>query len=133
MSEGGLTEAAVHPEALHSAIEDVVRNALKHAPESQTIRVETAVNAEKEQYILHVLDDGHWIPEGELPDLFTPFFRGTTGTRTDGYGLGLAIARRSIEAHGGTIRATNRSSGGLSVQIMVPLSGKHLSLAITGK
>ncbi|HWM66974.1 MAG TPA: ATP-binding protein [Steroidobacteraceae bacterium] len=110
------------PELLHSAIENVVRNALKHAPQSQTIRVETAVNAEKGQYVLRVLDHGHGIPEGELPDLFRPFFRGTTGIRMDGYGLGLAIAHRSIEAHGGTIRATNRSGGGLSVEIVVPLS-----------
>jgi signal transduction histidine kinase len=109
------------PELLHSAIENIVRNALKHAPESQNIRVETAVNAEKKQYILRVLDDGHGIPEDELPDLFRPFFRGTTGARSDGYGLGLAVARRSIEAHGGSIRATNRSGGGLSVEIVVPL------------
>jgi two-component system OmpR family sensor kinase len=109
------------PELLHSAIENIVRNALKHAPESQTIRVETAVDAERRQYILRVLDDGRGIPENELADLFTPFFRGATGSRTDGYGLGLAIARRSIETHGGTIRANNRSGGGLSVEIVLPL------------
>lgn len=110
------------PELLQSAIENVVRNALKHAPESQTIRVETAVNTESKRYVLRVLDHGRGIPEGELPDLFRPFFRGTTGIRKDSYGLGLAIARRSIEAHGGTIRANNRSSGGLSVEIELPLS-----------
>jgi two-component system OmpR family sensor kinase len=118
------------PELLHSAIENVVRNALKHAPESQTIRVETAVNAEK-KYVLRVLDHGRGIPEGELPDLFRPFFRGTTGVRKDGYGLGLAIARRSIEAHGGTIRATNRSSGGLSVEIELPLHSLLRGLGTT--
>jgi two-component system OmpR family sensor kinase len=121
------------PELLHSAIENVVRNALKHAPESQIIRVETAVIAEQEQYILRVLDNGHGIPEGELTDLFTPFFRGTTGARTEGYGLGLAIARRSIEANGGTIRANNRSGGGLSVEIVLPLSERRLCVGITGK
>jgi two-component system OmpR family sensor kinase len=113
------------PELLHSAIENVIRNALKHAPESRIVRVETSVDAAKQEYTLRVLDDGRGIPEDELPDLFTPFFRGATA-RPDGYGLGLAIARRSIEAHGGTIRACNRSGGGLSVEIVLPSSGRKI-------
>lgn len=111
------------PELLHSAIENIVRNALKHAPECHTIRVETAVDVVQRQYSIRVLDDGRGIPEDELADLFTPFFRGTTSARTDGYGLGLTIARRCIEAHGGTIRAYNRPGGGLSVEIVLPWRG----------
>jgi two-component system OmpR family sensor kinase len=75
---------------------------------------------------LRVLDDGRGIPEDELPDLFTPFFRGANA-RPDGYGLGLAIARRSIEAHGGTIRANNRAGGGLSVEIVLPWRGREIA------
>jgi two-component system OmpR family sensor kinase len=105
-------------ELLHSAVENIVRNALKHAPESRIVRVETSIDAAKRQYTLRVLDDGRGVPEDELPDLFTPFFRGARA-RLDGYGLGLAIARRSIEAHGGTIRANNRPDGGLSVEIVL--------------
>ncbi|MDP9084473.1 MAG: ATP-binding protein, partial [Pseudomonadota bacterium] len=107
------------PEILHSAIENIIRNALKHAPESRTVQVETGVDAAKQEYTLRVHDDGRGVPQDELPDLFTPFFRGSSA-RPDGYGLGLAIARRSIEAHGGTIRAYNRASGGLSVEIVLP-------------
>jgi two-component system, OmpR family, sensor kinase len=106
------------PELLHSAIENIVRNALQHALGSRIVRLETSVDAVKRQYTLRVLDDGCGVPEDELPDLFTPFFRGARA-RPDGYGLGLAIARRSIEAHGGTIRASNRSGGGLSVEIVL--------------
>ena len=117
------------PELLHSAIENIVRNALKHAPESRVVRVETLIDAVKQQYTLRVLDDGRGIPEDELPDVFTPFFRGACA-RSDGYGLGLAIARRSIEAHGGTIRASNRSGGGLSVEIVLGWRGSATSFSL---
>jgi two-component system OmpR family sensor kinase len=110
------------PELLHSAIENIIRNALKHAPESRIVRVETSVDAATQEYTLRVLDHGRGIPEDELPDLFTPFFRGASA-RPDGYGLGLAIARRSIEAHAGAIRAKNRAGGGLSVEIVLPWRG----------
>jgi two-component system OmpR family sensor kinase len=117
------------PALLHSAIENIVRNALKHAPESRVVRVETLVDAAKRQYTLRVLDDGRGIPEDELPDVFTPFFRGARA-RSDGYGLGLAIARRSVEAHGGTIRASNRSGGGLSVEIVLAWRGPTTSFSL---
>jgi two-component system, OmpR family, sensor kinase len=113
------------PELLHGAIENIIRNALKHAPESRIVRVETSVDAVKGQYTLRVLDDGRGVPEDELPDLFTPFFRGARAG-PDGYGLGLAIARRSIEAYGGTIRANNRSGTGLSVEIVLPWRGRAI-------
>jgi len=45
-----------------------------------------------------------------------------TGVKTAGFGLGLAIARRAIEAHGGTIRAMNRDGGGLCVEVVLPTS-----------
>jgi signal transduction histidine kinase len=109
------------PELLHRAIENVVRNALKHAPESRTIRVETAIDASAQQFLLRVVDSGHGIADDELSDLFTPFFRGANKPRTEGYGLGLAIARHSIEAHGGIIRASNQPGAGLCVEIFLPV------------
>lgn len=105
---------------LHSAIENIVRNALKHAPESRIVWIETVVDAVRRTYTLRVLDQGRGIPDDELPRLFTPFFRGANSASSDGYGLGLAIARRCVEAHGGTIRADNRPGGGLRVEIVLP-------------
>jgi two-component system OmpR family sensor kinase len=93
------------------------------------VRVETSIDAVKRQYTLRVLDSGRGIPEDELPDVFTPFFRGACA-RSDGYGLGLAIARRSVEAHGGTIRASNRSGGGLSVEIVLAWRGSTTSFSL---
>ena len=110
------------PDILRVAVENIVRNALKHAPESRDITIETRVDPARCLYSIRVLDSGPGVPPEELAKMFTPFFRSAQAARTDGYGLGLAIARRSIEAHGGSITAANRKEGGLSVAIELPLS-----------
>jgi two-component system OmpR family sensor kinase len=106
---------------LHGALENVIRNALKHATGCIDITVETSVDGSRENYLVRVLDTGPGVPEHELADVFTPFFRSADSALKDGHGLGLAIARRAIEAHGGTISASNRRGGGLAVVITLPL------------
>lgn len=107
------------PEMLRVAIENVVRNALKHAPDSREIELETSLDPHRGRYTLRVLDGGPGLPEEALQSIFTPFVR-VGLARSDGYGLGLAIARRSIEAHGGRISAENRIGGGLTMTIELP-------------
>ena len=118
--ESGSVTLQGRPELLHSAIENVLRNSIKHAPESRSIWIETTSDAVRRRYIVRVLDEGRGIPPDELPHLFTPFARGVNTVGSDGYGLGLAIARRCVEAHRGTIRADNRPAGGLCVEIVLP-------------
>lgn len=118
--EHGAAVIQGRPVLLHSAIENIVRNALKHAPDSRTVWVETTADAIQRRYLIRVMDEGAGVPEQELAALFSPFFRGANNANTEGYGLGLAIARRCIEAHGGTIRADNRPAGGLRVEIVLP-------------
>ncbi len=107
------------PRLLHSAIENIVRNALKHGG-TGSVRVETGADELGARYSVRVLDEGPGLDPSELEKIFTPFYR-ATGAASLGYGLGLAIARRSVEAHGGTIRASNRpDGGGLCVEIVLP-------------
>jgi two-component system, OmpR family, sensor kinase len=108
------------PALLHVAFENVVRNALKHAAGAKTVEVQTRLDAGRERYIFRVLDSGPGIAEAELPKIFTPFFRSGRPS-SDGYGLGLAIAQRSIEAHCGIIRAENRPGCGLCIEIELPI------------
>jgi two-component system OmpR family sensor kinase len=126
--EGG-AEAIVegNPELLLRAIENVIRNAVKHTAPGTTVTVRSTLVPETRQWRLEVLDHGPGVPADQLETIFEPFFRGADGS-ADGHGLGLAIARRVVQTHGGTIRAFNRDPGadegvssGLRVEIMLPL------------
>lgn len=113
-------------ELLHRAIENVIRNAIKYTPEGAGVIVETSEEGGALLKIT-VLDTGSGVSEGELELIFAPFFRSNSrGNNADGHGLGLAIARRVIEAHGGNIRASNRATGGLCVEMTIPFANSKL-------
>ena len=101
---------------LGRAVENVVRNALQHAPADAAIEV--AVADFGQECIIEVADRGPGVPDGSLDRLFEPFFR-IADTPAVG-GVGLAIARRAVQLHGGTITAANRTGGGLRVEIKLP-------------
>ena len=109
------------PDLLWRAVENVVRNAVKHGGAGG--RVEIRLYARGQQVHVDVLDRGPGILEADLPAVFEPFFRSNPGKNNiDGHGLGLAIAQRVVHAHGGTIAARNRDGGGLQVAIALPLA-----------
>ncbi|WP_051516678.1 ATP-binding protein [Herbaspirillum sp. RV1423] len=108
-------------ELIYRAIENVVRNAIKQTAAGTTVAINTQVDKEKRRLLVSVIDHGPGVPEEELQLIFEPFFRSSrTQKNTNGYGLGLTIARRIVEAHGGQIRAFNRLDGGLCVDIVLP-------------
>lgn len=103
---------------LRSAIENVLRNAVRYTPEGTAVDVSlTRANGHA---TVTVSDHGGGVPEAELSHLFRPFYRvGEARERkTGGIGLGLAIAERAVNAHKGTIRALNQE-GGLRVEIQL--------------
>lgn len=112
-------EAATDREAMLRAIENVVRNAVRHAPGDSTVDVR--VGAQEGEATVSVLDQGPGVGTEELPRLFEPFFRGRTAPSGEGHGLGLAIVARVLRAHRGRAEARNRDTGGLEVTLRWPL------------
>jgi two-component system, OmpR family, sensor histidine kinase CpxA len=110
---------------LHSAIENVVRNAIRYTRENTTveIRLERSPTAPGLEAILQVSDCGPGVPHDSLQKLFQPFYRldDARGRLTGGVGLGLAITERAVRFHGGSVAAFNRPEGGLLVEIRLPL------------
>nr|WP_251373485.1 ATP-binding protein [Janthinobacterium sp. JC611] len=108
------------PELLARAVENVVRNAVKHSPDGGTVDVE--LSCQHDWLRIAVLDRGPGVASADLARIFQPFFRASnTQHSTDGHGLGLAIAQHVINAHGGRITASLRSGGGLCVEMLLPV------------
>ncbi|MTV41168.1 sensor histidine kinase [Duganella radicis] len=105
---------------LGRAIENVVRNAIKHSPEGGEVQLQARSLPESSQLIIRVLDRGPGVSPADLDTIFQPFFRSSNAS-TEGHGLGLAIAQHVIEAHGGSIKASNRAGGGLCVEMILPV------------
>ena len=105
---------------LRSAIENIIRNALRYTPEDQPIHVTVLSNEDAIQ--ISIEDSGPGIPEEKLSHVFDPFFRvdDSRTERTGGFGLGLAIAKRAILLHHGHIYAENLPQNGLKVVLTFP-------------
>ncbi len=105
---------------LGRAIENVVRNAIKHSHEGGVVQLQSRTVQDARQLCICVLDRGPGVAPADLETIFQPFFRSSTAS-ADGHGLGLAIAQHVIQAHGGSIKATNRTGGGLCVEMLLPI------------
>jgi len=107
-------------ELLRSAIENVLRNAVRYSP--QGAPVEVAVERGAAGLTISVRDRGPGVPAGELERIFEPFYRVAESRDRDsgGEGIGLAITSQVMKAHGGTARADNRAGGGFEVRLNLP-------------
>jgi two-component system sensor histidine kinase CpxA len=106
-------------ELIRSALENVVRNAIRHTPDGTSVEISLERPSGPDgRAVLRVRDHGPGVPEAMLADMFLPFRRVPDATeQTDGAGLGLAITERAVSVHGGTVRAMNAVGGGLIVEI----------------
>lgn len=107
-------------ELIRRALENVIRNAIRYAPRGSVVDVELAKS--RDAVVVSVRDYGPGVPEDALSRIFDPFYRvdSDRNRSSGGLGLGLAIARRSVQLHKGNLSAQNAHPG-LLVTIQLPL------------
>jgi two-component system sensor histidine kinase CpxA len=115
-------------ELLRSAVENVVRNAVRYTRPDTVVEVslhcEPAGNGQRSTAVICVRDHGEGVPAEALENLFRPFYRvaDARDRESGGVGLGLAITERAVRSHGGSVSAANEPEGGLVVQMRLPIS-----------
>ena len=112
------------PQRLETALDSLVENAVRYTDEGGVI--ELAAYPDEESVVIEVRDDGPGIPDEELAYIFESF---RSGSSRGGTGIGLAIVKTIVEAHGGTVSAENLPAGGASFRLRLPVHGSPLPVA----
>jgi two-component system sensor histidine kinase CpxA len=104
---------------LRSAIENVLRNAVRYSPPDASVDV--AVTRPEQQLVILIQDRGPGVPDKDLERIFEPFYRvaESRDRATGGEGIGLAITAEVMKAHGGSATASNRQDG-FEVRLSLP-------------
>lgn len=120
--DGMVSIVSIDKDRISGVITNLVSNAVKYTPDGGLIRVHMQDFPEESIFVIE--DNGVGIPEHELPFIFERFYRAdkSRNRKTGGAGIGLAIAKSVVTAHGGSITACNRPHGGCIVEIRLPKS-----------
>ena len=105
-------------ELMQQVLVNLLENALKYAPAASP--VEIGARMRQGEVVVSVADRGPGIPKGEEERIFTKFYRASADRRVGGVGLGLAICRAIVNAHGGRIWAESRDGGGAVFRLALP-------------
>jgi two-component system sensor histidine kinase KdpD len=116
-----LPEVYADAPLITQVLANLLENAAKHTPAGTHVTVSAGL--EGESVWIAVEDDGPGLPEGDTERLFAKFQRGRDEGNTGGAGLGLAICRAIVNAHGGTISALRRAGGGTHFVFTLPKAG----------
>jgi len=104
---------------IDQVLSNLIENAARHTRPGTAILISAVI--EGGEAIVEVADDGGGVPNDALDRVFEPFFRGSSGGAPRGTGLGLAVARGLVEAHGGRISVRNRPEGGAIFRFTLPI------------
>jgi len=108
----------IRPHALNRALRNLIDNAVRYGDVANV-----TLTQEPGMVIITIADSGPGLPKDQLEAVFEPFVRleGSRNRDTGGVGLGLAIARTIVQAHGGTVLLRNRAGGGLDAIVRLPI------------
>ncbi len=117
-----LPAVSIDAQRIAQVLRNLIGNALRHTPEGGVIRVQCSVNSEPSAVQIKVTDNGAGIPSEDLPFVFERFWRGDKSrTRAGGgAGLGLAIAKQLVSAHGGTMGVESEAGRGATFWFTLP-------------
>ncbi len=106
---------------IHQVLVNLLTNALKYSPEGSTVTISVSVDRSAQRVYVSVSDEGPGIADEAMPFIFEPFYRGSeASSRVDGVGLGLAISKGIVEAHGGQIGVNSRQGEGSTFFFYLP-------------
>ncbi len=109
---------------IESAIINIISNAIKHVPEDKG-EIVVRLNKNTHEAIITVKDNGTGIAESDLPLVFVHFFQGKD--HSEGQGIGLYLTKKYVELHEGQIKLHNNNSGGLTVDISLPITDEKMN------
>jgi signal transduction histidine kinase len=113
----GATDAPCSPRLVR-VLQNLVQNAVRHTPAEGIVRIQATIGTDRLE--VAVEDTGEGLPPGAGDRVFEPFWRGDPSRSGDGSGLGLALARRIVEAIGGTITAKSSPGAGSRFEVVLP-------------
>ena len=118
------TDLVVHgsPDSLRQVLLNLLDNAVKFGPAGQTVAV--GVELAGDQARISVADGGPGVPASERARIFRAFERGRETRGTGGAGIGLAVVRQIVEAHGGSVSIEPNPGGGARFVVTLPLPGR---------
>lgn len=126
----GLPPVVADPELIHRVLSNLVDNACKHAGAEATVHLRARANDSGTSVRIAVVDDGRGIPDSLRERIFEPFVR--EEGNNDGYGLGLAIVRTILKAHGATAELESAEKAGTSISFELDVANAPVSTQSTG-
>lgn len=123
--------AVFDPHQIEQVVTNLIGNAVKYTKSGGAIRLQSRLvsAAGQRQIEIAVLDEGPGVPAQDRERIFQPYVRGAADTGLNGLGLGLAICRRIVEAHGGSIVVRDREGGGSCFAFSLPVASSAVGSA----